>query len=373
MLVRAIGFLGFLAATAGNAADNVVLITFDGLRWQEVFTGLDHRLATNDTYSARSSELLEQFWAETPQERAQLLLPFLLSTIMSQGSVAGDRTTGSCARVMNPWYFSYPGYSEILTGVVNPNIDSNSKIPNPELTIHEMLETQPAWRGRTAAFASWDVFPYIFNTQRSGIHVNAYAASEPAQSDYEQFLDGLAADIPAPWPTIRHDALTHHYAREWLQRERPRLLYISYGETDDFAHDGLYDEYIFAAHRTDRFIAELWGWIQSSEEYAGNTVLFLAVDHGRGAEPIETWQHHASQRSLDGYMNSLAQYEQGIVGSEATWMAAIGPGIAANGLVDTDSNCLGNDQIAATVLQLLGEDYREFNPEMAAPLVELME
>lgn len=360
-----------LSGTAG-AVDNVVLITFDGLRWQEVFRGLDRQLAEHEEYSAQSELLMARFWAETSEQRAQKLLPFIHSTVFTAGSYIGNRDAGSCARVNNPWYFSYPGYSEILTGVINEVIDSNGKIPNPERSIHELLETSSDYRGRTGAFGSWDVFPYIFNVERSGIHVNAFAPEPMPASDFERQLNRLHQDIPTPWPTVRNDAFTHHYALSWFERTQPRLLYIAYGETDDFAHDGKYDEYILAAHRTDRFIREVWEKVQATPGYRDNTVMILAVDHGRGEQPIETWQHHASKRSLDGYMQSLAQYEEGIVGSEATWIAALGPGIASAGLIGTGTSCLGNQQIAATVLQLLGEDYRQLNPAMAPPLVELL-
>ena len=102
-------------------------------------------------------------------------------------------------------------------------------------------------------------------------------------------------------------------------------------------------------------------------------LLFIGVDHGRGDDPIETWQHHASQRSLDGYMQSLARYEEGIVGSEATWMAAMGPGINDRGLVTTGDDCLTNDRIAATLLEVLGLDYTDLNPDMGAPMREFLE
>lgn len=356
-----------------RAADNAVLITIDGLRWQEVFRGLDYALATHEEYSPQSELLLQRFWTDSADERTRRLLPFLHDTVFSEGAVIGNRDSGSCARLSNPWYFSFPGYSEILTGVVNEAINSNAKVPNPEQTIHELLEAAPAWQGRTAAFASWDVFPYIFNVERSGIHVNAFAPAQAPVGDHEEWLNTLYADIPTPWPTVRNDAFTHHYALSWLARERPRLLYISYGETDDFAHDGRYDEYILAAHRTDRFIREVWEALQASEGYRDNTVLFIAVDHGRGEMPLETWQHHASKRSLDGYMQSLAQYEDGIVGSEAVWLAAMGPGIAPRGLVPTGSDCVSNDRIAATLMELLGEDYRDYNPAMGAPLIEVLQ
>ena len=356
-----------------QAAENVVLITLDGLRWQEVFSGIDRRLAEHDEYSVRQNELMTRFWRNNPGDRARRLLPFLHGTVFADGTVVGNRNAGSCAAVSNPWYFSYPGYSEILTGVVNETIDSNGKNYNPERTIHELLEQMPAYRDSTGAFASWDVFPFIFNVPRSGIHVNAFSPEPSPGNEFEELLNTLHTDIPTPWPTVRNDAFTHHYAMSWFRRQRPRLLYIAYGETDDFAHDGKYDEYIFAAQRTDRFIAEIWDMVQSTEGYRDNTVLFIAVDHGRGYDPIETWQHHASQRSLDGYMESLAEYQEGIVGSEATWMAAIGPGISDRGLITTGNDCLTNDRIAATLLEVLGIDYTELNPDMGAPLTEFLD
>ena len=278
-----------------------------------------------------------------------------------------------CAKVANPWYFSYPGYSEILTGVVNHYINSNGKVPNPERTLLELLDQKTEYRGRTAAFASWDVFPYIFNVERSGIHVNAFAPEPNPADEMEALLYALHVDIPSPWPTVRNDAFTYHYAMAWLKHEHPRVLYIGFGETDDFAHEGKYDEYIIAANRTDRFIREIWETVQSLEGYRDNTVLFITVDHGRGEDPPETWMHHASKRSLDGYMASLARYETGIVGSEATWMAATGPGVADKGLVVTEAGCLTSDRIAATLLQLLGEDYLDHNPMMGPPLLDFLQ
>lgn len=357
-----------LFASSTQAADNVVLITFDGLRWQELFRGLDPQLAEHEEYSEQGEELMQRFWRDSPQARAEAMFPFLHGTMFTKGSFAGNRDAGSCVRVSNPWYFSYPGYSEILTGVVNDSIDSNGKILNPEKTLHELLESKPEFLHKTGAFASWDVFPYIFNVARSGIYVNAFTANPEPADEFERTLNTLYADLPTPWPTVRHDGFTHHYAKAWFRRSHPRLLYIGYGETDDFAHDGKYDSYILAAHRTDRLIADIWNMVQSTEGYRDNTVLFITVDHGRGEQPIETWQHHASKRSLDGYMQSLAQYEEGIVGSENTWMAAIGPGIAANGLLRTGNDCLTNSRIAATLLQAIGEDYRELNPDMGAPI-----
>jgi len=369
----ALGALLGLSSGALHAADNVLLVTLDGLRWQELYRGLDHTLATHPDYSPRSEQLLAQFWDEDPAVRAATLMPFLHNVVFTQGRHAGNRDAGSCARITNPWHFSFPGYSEILSGVVNRSIDTNGKIPNPEKTILELLNAQPAFAGRVAAFGSWDVFPWIFNVERSGVPVNALGTVVTPTTPLEEILVQLSHDIPPPWETVRHDAFTHHYALEHLRENSPRVTFISYGETDDFAHDGRYDEYIFAAQRTDRFIRELWDFVQSTEGYRDNTVLFITVDHGRGEEPIETWQYHASKESLTGYMQSLAQYEEGIVGSEHIWMAAMGPGVPATGLITaSDENCLPANRIAATLLQTLGLDYRSLNPAMGAPLQEFL-
>lgn len=361
-----------LAIVSGpiRAAENVVLITIDGVRWQELFRGLDRRLAEHEDYSARSDELLSRFWRDADTDRRGLIMPFVYQALTGQGVMIGDRDQGSCARMSNDWNFSYPGYNEILSGVTNDSINSNAKVPNPERTFLELLQQHPAFAGRAAAFGSWDVFPYIYNVERSEIPVNTGLASTPANA-FEQFLNTLQQDISPHWPTVRHDAFTHHYALSYLREQQPRVLHIAYGEPDDFAHDGKYDEYVFATRRVDGFIEEVWQTLQSLDHYRGKTALFITVDHGRGEAPVETWQHHASQRAVEQYMTGLAMYENGIEGSDAIWMAAMGPDIPARGMVAPDT-CLSAEAIAATLMQWLGEDYRDYNSEMSAPMKEFL-
>jgi hypothetical protein len=52
-------------------------------------------------------------------------------------------------------------------------------------------------------------------------------------------------------------------------------------------------------------------------------------------------------------------------------MAALGPGVPANGLLPT-SECLGANQIAATLLHWMGEDYTQYNPAMGKPMTEFL-
>ena len=151
-----------LLASSVYAKDtNVVLVTLDGVRWQEVFSGADKNLISNKDFVKQPSDLSNEFWDENPHKRQQLLMPFLTQVVAKQGVIIGDRTKGSTMSVSNPWYFSYPGYNEILSGEVDENINSNDKVYNPNKTILERLDAQAEFKNSTALFGSWDVFPYL--------------------------------------------------------------------------------------------------------------------------------------------------------------------------------------------------------------------
>ena len=94
--------------------------------------------------------------------------------IVRQGQLHGNRSKGSEASVTNNMWFSYPGYNEILTGHADDErIKSNDKVPNPNVTVLEFVNQQEGFQGKVAASTSWDVFPFIINTQRSGVPVDA--------------------------------------------------------------------------------------------------------------------------------------------------------------------------------------------------------
>lgn len=327
--------------------DNVILITLDGFRWQELFTGADPLLIEHEDYVSNSATLKKKFWAEDEVERRHRLMPFFWDTIASKGQLYGNRTLGCAANVTNNEWFSYPGYSEILVGYVDPNITSNDKIPNANKTVLEYVNNLPDFAGRVAAFGSWDVFPYIINESRSGVPVNAgfESASGENLTEREQFLNELQQQIPSPWGTVRLDAFTHHYMMEYVKKNHPRLVYISYGETDDFAHDGAYDAYLNSARQTDAFIEDLWGYLQQDDFYRGNTTLVITTDHGRGTEPLDTWKGHGTD----------------IKGADEIWVAVLGPDTPALG--EVAENCqLYQHQVAKTVAAFLGVDYTNTKP-----------
>lgn len=322
--------------------ENVFLITLDGLRWQEVFSGADPDLISNKEYVSDTTALKQLFWKNDPVSRREVLMPFFWEVIARQGQLYGNRPEGSSVNVTNPYWFSYPGYNEILTGLADPGVNSNDKIPNPNKTVLEFVNHQPDFKGKVAAFASWDVFPSIINEQRSGVPVNAGfdTASARALTERERFLNRLQPEIPSPWSSVRLDAFTHHYALEYLKKNRPSLLYIAYGETDDFAHGGDYDEYLKSARRTDEFIRELWEWAQQHKQYRGKTTFIITTDHGRGTQPLATWKSHGD----------------GIKGADEIWIAVLGPDTPAMHGTPVKGQFYQN-QVAKTVSEFLGLEY----------------
>ncbi len=320
----------------------VFLITLDGLRWQEVFSGADGTLIGDDEFVIEPESLKQKYWADEPYTRRSLLMPFFWTVIAKDGRLYGNRLHGNHVNVKNKHRFSYPGYNEILTGFADDRIDSNDKLPNQNVTVLEYINNLPRFRNSVAAFASWDVFPYIINEKRSGVPVNAgfEAATGDELTDRERYLNTLQTQIPSPWSTVRLDAFTHHYALEYIKKHVPRLLYISYGETDDFAHDGRYDAYLEAAHNTDSLIEGLWHWVQSHEPYRNRTTFIITTDHGRGTQPKESWKDHGA--SIDG--------------SDEIWFAVIGPDITPRGEV-TSPGQYYQTQFARTVAAFLGEAY----------------
>jgi len=124
---------------------NVVLIVADGLRWQEVFTGADPSLLNSENGGiwGNPERLKREFWRDDSNDRRRTLFPFLWGIAATQGQIIGNQAKGSIARVTNGKAFSFPGYNEMLTGSLDPKIDSNEFGPNPNATVFEWLNRSP--------------------------------------------------------------------------------------------------------------------------------------------------------------------------------------------------------------------------------------
>jgi Type I phosphodiesterase / nucleotide pyrophosphatase len=333
---------------------HVILVMTDGLRWQEVFRGADERLLVPKRYyDGRSvKELREKYLAATAEERRERLMPFLWKTVVPQGQMYGDRDVHSDASVTNGFNFSYPGYSETLTGHGDPRINSNNNVPNPNVTVLEWLNKQPGLQGQVAAFGAWNVIAGIVNADRCGFTVNAGydpLTMEPMTPRLE-LLNSMKAETPQVWDGEPFDAPTFYTAMEYITEKKPRVLFLSLGETDDWAHAGNYGEYLNAARRVDSYLERLWTTLQAMPEYRGNTTLIFLTDHGRGSGSKD-WTSHG----------------QKIPDSKYIFMGFLGPETPALGN-RTNVPAVTQSQVAATLARYLGFDWNAEEPKAGMPV-----
>ena len=203
---------------------NIFLITLDGVRWQEVFYGIDMDLIEKTNYVGDKELLINKYYSSELIERRKKLMPFTWNYIYENGKLFGDSLKNSNFSLTNNKIFSYPGYNEILTGKADSTINSNAKIYNKNVTVLEKLNQTNNYKNKIAAFASWDVFPYIINDKRSGIPVNAgYMQEFNIKTPIVDYINKNQIRTPVIWESVRLDVYTHNLALEYIKKKRPKF------------------------------------------------------------------------------------------------------------------------------------------------------
>lgn len=295
-------------------APNLILITADGLRWQEIFNGPD-KILSRECPQCHSGE-------ETILPGRESLMPFVWNIFRHSGRLYGNRSLGNYVDTRNFHQFSYPGYTEMLCGEFNALSASNKKSYNKQVSVLEVLNRHTSYRDRVAVFSSWEVFPYILNEPRSGIMVNAGWEEVKEGILTPRLLNLNRGTLKAPrWKgETRFDDLTWQMAIEYTLANHPKVLLISLDDTDRFGHQGDYCAYLEAIRQFDRYLEQIWDLIQGDPFYKGNTYLLVSTDHGRGATP-GTWNNH-------GFLP---------LRSGEAWYLEFGPGLEPGGEIKSRS------------------------------------
>ncbi len=340
-------FLLMLCASISFAQDasktqNVILVTFDGYRWQEVFKGAEKKLISNKKLVKDVDALKKNYWSEDKLASREKITPFLWNTIAKQGSIIGERKCASKMQVTNIHRFSYPGYSEIFSGWGNRKINSNDYPDNPNHTIWDFLQADEKFKNKMVAVATWDAFPRIINTKRNGVPVYVNIKDSAGKcSSGNLIFEGWNEKCPASNGFILTDSLTYHFAKEYISKNHPRFAFIGFDETDHFGHEGQYDSYLHSANQLDGYMQDLWNYIQNDPQYKDNTTLIITCDHGRGHLGMKMWKHHGGL----------------VFSSNKIWLAAIGAGIKNQGVLKNGH--FYQKQIAATITKLFGKKFSE--------------
>jgi len=336
----------------------VVLIVSDGLRWQEIFTGAEEDLL-NDKEGGSwlpDDELRRRYWRSTAAERRAALFPFLWGTVAREGQIYGNQALASIAQVSNGKAFSYPGYNEMSTGYPNDAIDSNEFGPNPNATVFEWLNKSPELHGRVAIYGTWSVYDNIFNKARSGL-VMQTGWNLPKKA-HESARDALLREMFETTTEFDEEDSPNSFLQvpllDYVRTGKPRVLFVGYGETDNWAHQGRYDLVLDSAHRFDHFVEQLWNTMQAMPQYRGTTTFIITTDHGRGSGLTE-WKEHGVEEK----------------GSENIWIAVMGPDTPPLG-ERAHVAPVAQAQIAATLAAFMGKDYPAAVPKAAPAILPVL-
>ena len=335
-----------------NNAPNLIIITTDGFRWQEMFNGMDTTISNQSKFNHGDSlYIVNKYGGVNAEDRQRKLMPFLFANNPAKSiRINGNRYFNNKVDVENPHWFSYPGYSELLTGYADPAINSNNYMPNPHSNLLAYINKQKAYQGKVIAFGAWDAFNRILNEKVSGFPViNAFESITQVLNDpSSKKMSELLADSYKPFKEVEClDVFTHYQAMHYLKTKQPKAMFISYGETDEWAHHGNYSNYLDAAHQVDQWIADIWNWVQATPGYKDNTYILVTTDHGRGFG--NEWTSHGAD----------------VKGASSTWFAIIGPNtVASKNLFNSNNNNgqLYQKQLAATMSKLIGLPYTAEHP-----------
>jgi len=242
-------------AVADRAA---IVIVLDGARWQDVVG-------------------------------AGRAMPQLMRLAKTHGKVFGGAATGPAMRASGPNFVSMPGYAEILGGAPSRDCAGNDRC---ESAVHETIVDAVRNDGASpldaAVFASWPDLVRVASSRpeevvvSAGRHLTHHEAQLRLDPSMGELLDhGADADA---WPgegDFRPDRFTAPLAERYLVSLRPRFLFVSLGEPDEYAHRGDRAGYLAALRFADDTIATLYALTHGEGAHGRATTILVTADHGR--------------------------------------------------------------------------------------------
>jgi hypothetical protein len=239
----------------------VVLVTLDGVRWQDVLDA-DGALSKNGP-----------------------AMPRLLDAVRRSGVLVRASTSSSVP-------LSLPGYQALAVGGATACRDNDCPRVREETVADALARRLGVKPAQVAVFASWARL------------INAASAGEGVLVDAPPLGPPRTVAGP-PWPDARWDAETASRARSHWLAHRPRFMHLALLDTDEWAHRGDAERTVAALRFADAVVDQLLTDIaQLPEEERRLTTVLVTTDHGRG--PGRWWtEHGAFEGSRDIFVAAL--------------------------------------------------------------------
>ncbi|MBH8559773.1 sulfatase-like hydrolase/transferase [Hymenobacter negativus] len=179
----------------------------------------------------------------------------------------------------NGYTYTNSGHTALTTGINQP-IDNYDKEFPQQPSIFQL------WRKATGkpATAAWLI------TSKDKLYILANTLNPEWKDQYPPSVD---CGISGPGTGYRADSLTLIAVKRILTQYQPNLVLINFMEPDGYAHAGNWPNYIRGINRDDRYVQQLYDFLQKSKAYRNNTALFVTNDHGRHLDTVPPgWTEH---------------------------------------------------------------------------------
>ena len=318
---------------------SVVLVAIDGVRWQDVFEGVDGRLASL------------HYVPESERVSAEALVPNI-TRLMGEGAALGAPSMGPPITASGPDFLSMPGYSEMLSGRRDTGCTDNACGRIGSSTVAD--DVAAAGIGRAVVVTSWPDIERAAASAPENADMSVGRHGGPGRDTFER--DPATRDLveagehagPDPgYDDFRSDAQTAELALAAYDAKRPAFLFVGLGETDEFAHHEDYRGYLDALRRADRAVGRLADAVLRPKDGRPPGTLLVTTDHGRS----DAFAPHGGHNPE----------------SARVWLVAAGSGIVARGPASSpEPRHLAN--VAPTIRAILGVAQP---PDTEGPLTEL--
>lgn len=253
-------------------------------------------------------------YTETFGDSTHANIPFLYQTLLPQASMLTNfRNLG------NTW--TSAGHDAICTGVYEPLDNSGSAFPS-QPSIFQYWRKE---RGQPAE-KSWVI------SSKDKLFVLSNTASTDFQTKWMPSYD---CGLNGPFSGYRDDSITKAIVLQKLNQHHPDLVLVNFREPDYSGHTGVWQNYLAGISTTDRYISDIWSFLQTDPYYAGSTALIVTNDHGR---------------HLDNFLDGFRSHGDGCEGCRHLEFIAAGPDFKKNFISDINYNLI---DIPSTIAELL--------------------
>ena len=150
----------------------------------------------------------------------------------------------------------------------------------------------------------------------------------------------------------RQDSTTYKHLIDTISKYHPHLVLVNFKEPDASGHANNWIKYTNGIKDIDKYVGNLWNFIQSDSTYAGTTTLLVTNDHGR----------HLTG-TYDGFVSHWCDCK----GCRRIFLLGIGPDFKQNYI---ETNHYSLIDIPKTVSKLLGINFPDGNGNAMATILK---